>query len=103
MLTSNHGIRTIPLSLTLVVTPLATSWPSTTALGTIVATLQGVWNNNGAFTGDYVFVAPNMDDGGTYDIVLNGDHSGSLRVAPAGPGVGSDGGTITHVSIAARQ
>jgi hypothetical protein len=90
-------------TLSLTVTPSSPSWPSSTPLGTVVATLQGVWSSGRPFIGDYVFVAPNFDDGGTYDIVLNADHSGSLRISPTGPGVGAAGGTVQSVTIEPRQ
>jgi hypothetical protein len=71
--------------------------PSSTPLGSTVANLQGVWSDRSPFTGSFMFVAPNYD-ADTYSI------SGSnLIVASNGPGVGSAGGSIEHVTIEAVQ
>ena len=83
--------------LTLNVTPPAPTIPSSTALGSTVATLTGVWSNNYTFTGKFIFSAPNYD-ADTYSI------SGSnLIVASNGPGVGAAGGSIEHVTMKAIQ
>lgn len=58
-----------------------TTIPSGTIAGTVVATLQGVWSNGAPFTGSYIFVAPNFNDGGLYLITLNPDRSGLLKTA----------------------
>jgi hypothetical protein len=86
-----------PPTLTLVVAPAMPTIPSSTPLGTTVATLQGVWSDRSPFTGSYAFVSPNYD-ADTYSI------SGSkLIVAPNGPGVGSAGGSVEHVTMEAVQ
>jgi hypothetical protein len=87
----------------LTVSPPNPSWPNTTPANTVVATVQGFNHDGRPYTGDYVFTAPNNDSNGTYELVLNGDRSGSLRIAQNGPGVSGAGGTIQHVTIAARQ
>jgi hypothetical protein len=84
--------------LTLIVTPTMPTIPDDTPLGTPIAVLQGVWSNGDPFTGSFMFVAPNFDDGGIYDISGN-----LLRVSPTGPGVGSEGGSIDFVTIVAIQ
>jgi hypothetical protein len=95
--------RKFARSLTVVVTPPNPSWPSTTSKGTVVATLQGTWDDGSAFVGDYIFASPNFNDGGVYAMTLNSDHSANLIIDPNGPGVGSAGGTIEHVTIEARS
>lgn len=110
----------IQADLSLTVTPLAATWPSTTPLGTIVATLQGVWSNGDPFVGSYIFVAPNYDgtdnppngisvvfslefitSTGPWAILVNPDHSGSLIVNPNGPGLAGLGGVTDHITIEA--
>ena len=86
-----------PPTLTLTVSPVAPTIPSSTALGTTVATLQGVWSDGSAFTGSYTFVSPNYD-ADTYSISGN-----KLIVAPNGPGVGSAGGSVENVTMEAIQ
>ncbi len=97
---ADTGVRAeslLPATLTLVVSPTAPTIPSTTPLGTTVATLQGVWSDGSTFTGSFTFVAPNYD-ADTYSI------SGSnLIVSSNGPGVGSAGGSIEHVTMEAVQ
>lgn len=90
-------------TLTLVVTPTAPSIPSTTPKGSVVATLRASWSDGSAFTGSFIFVAPNFDYGGVYAITLNPDRTGQLIVNPNGPGVGSAGGSVEHVTIEATQ
>ena len=88
---------TPPPTLSLVVAPTAPTIPSSTALGSTVATLRGVWSDGSPFTGSYTFVSPNFD-ADTYSI------SGSnLIVAANGPGVGSAGGSVEQVTMAAIQ
>ncbi len=87
-----------PATLTLIVSPTMPTIPDTTPLGTTVATLMGVWSSGATFTGSFIFVAPNFDDGGIYDISGN-----LLRVSPTGPGVGAEGGSVDFVTIAATQ
>ena len=76
----NFAITGATLELSMVPTG-STTINSGTPANTVLATLQGVWSNGAAFTGSYVFVAPNFDDGGLYKIVLNADHSGTLQTA----------------------
>ena len=87
-----------PATLSLVVTPPNPSIPATTPPGATVATLQGVWSDGAAFAGSYQFVPPNYDHGGVYAISGN-----RLIINPAGPGVGSAGGSIQDVTIQAVQ
>jgi hypothetical protein len=86
-----------PPTLSLAVSPLAPTIPSSTPLGATVATLRGVWSDGSSFTGSYTFVSPNYD-ADTYSI------SGSnLIVAANGPGVGSAGGSVEQVTMEAVQ
>jgi hypothetical protein len=56
-----------------------------------------VWSDGSPFTGSYTFVSPNYD-ADTYSI------SGrNLIVASNGPGVGSAGGSVEHVTMEAVQ
>jgi len=71
---------------------------STSPLGSVVATLQGVWSDGSPFTGTYQFVAPNFNDGGVYAISGN-----KLIINPTGPGVAGAGGSIEDVTIVAVQ
>lgn len=89
--------------LSLIVNPAAPTIPSTTPLGAVVASLQGVWSSGAPFTGSYVFVSPNFDDGGVYAITQNANNTGNLIINPSGPGVGSAGGSVEHVTIEATQ
>ena len=88
---------TPPPTLSLALTPSAPTIPSSTPLGTTVATLQGVWSDGSSFTGRYTFVSPNYD-ADTYSISGN-----DLIVAPNGPGVGSAAGSVEQVTIEAVQ
>jgi hypothetical protein len=86
-----------PPTLSLVASPVAPTIPSSSPLGAIVATLQGVWSDGSLFTGSYTFVSPNYD-ADTYSI--NGSN---LIVASNGPGVGSAGGSVEQVTMEAVQ
>ena len=86
-----------PPTLSLVVSPTAPTIPPSTAPGSTVASLQGVWSDGSNFTGSYIFVSPNYD-ADTYSVSGN-----NLIVAPNGPGVGSAGGSVEHVTMEAVQ
>lgn len=93
---SNTQIIEEPPFLTLIVTPTMTTILDTTPPGTVVATLQGVWSNGDTFTGGYIFVTPNFDNSGRYEI------SGNNLVVSA-LGVGDQGGLADLVTLEAVQ
>jgi hypothetical protein len=91
--------RPIPV---VTVSPTMITIPSTTPLGTTVATITVVMSDNSPYTGGLTFGSPNFDDGGIYSI------SGTstpflLLVNPSGPGVGAQGGSVDHVTVVATQ
>jgi hypothetical protein len=73
--------------------------PSTTALGSVVATLGATWSDGSPFTGTLSFGPPNYSNGGVYAI----DSNNNLIISPSGPGVGSAGGSTENVTIVATQ
>ena len=103
MLHPGHSRSRPAPTLDFTVTPPDPSIPDDTVLGATVATLQGVWSDGKPFTGGYVFVSPNFDDGGIYAITMNLDHSGNLIINPDGPGVSGEGGSIDDVTIEAWE
>jgi hypothetical protein len=72
--------------------------PSTTPLGAVVATISVTWSNGAPFTGTLSFGPPNSSGGGVY--ALSGNN---LIINPAGPGVGTAGGSVQNVTIVATQ
>jgi hypothetical protein len=83
--------------LTMTVTPPAPSVPDTTQKGATIATLAALWSDASAFTGTFIFVAPNFDDGGVFAISGN-----NLIVSNTGPGIPA-GGTVATVTIEPTQ
>lgn len=89
-------------TLSLVPTPTSPSILDTAVGGAVVARLQGVWSNAAPFVGTYLFVAPNFDAGGVYDIVPNSDGSANLIIKVGGPGVSGASGTTETVTVEAQ-
>ncbi len=89
--------------LTLVVTVVLSPVPDTTAPGTTVATLQGVWNNGAAFTGSYIFAAPNFAGGSFNGSPLFKIVGNQLQVGDAGLPPGGGLTVIDTVTIEALQ
>jgi hypothetical protein len=73
--------------------------PSTTPLGSVVASLGAAWSDGSPFTGKLSFGPPNYSDGGVYAI----DGNNNLIISPSGPGVGGAGGSAENVTIVATQ
>jgi hypothetical protein len=88
-----------PPTLSISFNPSAPSIPSTAAPGMVVAAINVTWSNNAPFTGTVAFASPNFGDGGTFAI----DGNMNIIVAPGGPGVSGDGGTMQNVSVSATQ
>lgn len=90
-----HGGKGKQRTLSMTITPVGgTTIPDTTPLGTTVATMSATYSDGSIFYGGFEFVSPNFDNGGIYAIRGN-----ELIINPNGPGVGSQGGNINHVSI----
>jgi len=84
--------------LTVVLNPVNPTIPSTTPLGTVVATVTVTWSDGSPFTGTLSFGPPNNNGGGVY--ALSGNN---LIINPSGPGVGPAGGSVQNVTIVATQ
>ncbi len=80
----------------LTVTPLMSTILDTTSPHTDVATMSAIWSDGSMFTGTFIFVAPNFDNSGHYEIV--GD---KIRVSSLG--VGDQGGLDDLVTVEAVQ
>jgi hypothetical protein len=92
-----------PPTLTLTFAPQMPSIPSSTPLGTVVATATAAWSDGSAFTGTLMFGAPYGDDGGTFALNCMQCATANIVVNPAGLGVAGDSGTVQYLTIAATQ
>ncbi len=88
-------------SLSMTVVPTTLSIPSSTSLGSTVATLQGVWSNADPFTGTYS--CGSTCDNNTFSLSPGSGSSNLLIVNPSGPGVGFDANTVQNVTVTATQ
>ncbi len=93
---------TINFYIIVTVNPMAPTIPSDTPLGTVVASISVTTSDRSPFTGTLVFGPPNFDDGSIYSLTGSGA-SWSLLVNPSGPGVGSEGGNVDHVTVVAVE
>jgi hypothetical protein len=73
--------------------------PSTTPVGSVVASLTATWSDGAPFTGKLSFGPPNYTAGGVYAL----DSNNNLIISPLGSGVGSAGGSTENVTIVATQ
>jgi len=70
-------------------------------LGTVVATMQGVWSNNATFTGSFRFAVVNnvvQNNNGIFGIQGN-----NLVIDPNGPGIIAGLGGTEYVTVQAVQ